>query len=321
MARKRKNDTRLDPFATPVENSSLDDLLGKANVGDVITMPSPSDPQRMINLKCEVIPHSKIDVKTTVFGQNRREQSLLSEKSVADILPAIKADGKNMHPALCWSKGNELQVLSGSRRRKACLLAGADYVVLTSKDFTNEDAKALAVSSDQYIAPSLWELGKAYDQTRQKLIETGNKGSYREIAAIEGVSHTAVADAIKAFQQIDKEIVLLYPTPNHLGREVAKKLINACIDNPEQFINKVKTISNQSLFSEQMSDEKRAIEITKFLTTFEIPTTNRSESLLENEYVKIQRSLNSGAVTVKIDDKVLTDKRLEQLQKLLNSFN
>ncbi|MBQ4877863.1 ParB N-terminal domain-containing protein [Pseudoalteromonas luteoviolacea] len=321
MARKRKNDTRLDPFATPVENSSLDDLLGKASVGDVITMPSPSDPQRMINLKCEVIPHSKIDEKTVVFGQNRREQSLLSEKSVADILPAIKADGKNMHPALCWSRGNETLVLSGSRRRKACLLAGADYVVLTSDDFTSDDAKALAVSSDQYIAPSLWELGKAYDQTRQKLIETGNKGSYREIAAIEGVSHTAVADAVKAFKHIDKEIVLLYPTPNHLGREVAKKLINACKDNPEQFTAKLKSISNQSLFAEQMSDEKRAIEITKYLTTFEASSANRSESLLENEYVKVQRSLNSGAVTVKIDDKVLTDKRLEQLQKLLNSFN
>ncbi|MDK1288062.1 ParB N-terminal domain-containing protein [Pseudoalteromonas umbrosa] len=321
MARKRKNDTRLDPFATPVEKSSLDDLLGKANVGDVITMPSPSDPNRMISLKCEVISHSQIAERTVVFGQNRREQSLLNESSVADILPAIKADGKNMHPALCWAKGKELHVLSGSRRRKACLLAGADYVVLTSQDFTNKDAQALAVSSDQYIAPSLWELGKAYDQTRQYLIDSGKKGSYREIAAIEGVSHTAVADAVKAFQYIDKEVVLLYPTPNHLGREVAKKLINARKDKPEQFVNRLNRISNQPLLTEEMSDEKRAIEITKYLTTLDEATTSRSESLLENEYIKVQRSLNSGAVTVKIDDKVLTDKRLEQLQKLLNSFN
>ena len=27
MAKKRKNDTRLDPFATAIESSSLDDLL------------------------------------------------------------------------------------------------------------------------------------------------------------------------------------------------------------------------------------------------------------------------------------------------------
>ncbi|MBQ4838130.1 MULTISPECIES: ParB N-terminal domain-containing protein [Pseudoalteromonas] len=321
MARKRKNDTRLDPFATPVEKSSLDDLLGQASQGDVVTMPSPSDPNRLIELKCEVISFADIENRTVVFGQNRREQSLLNEKSVADILPAIKEDGRNMHPALCWVKEGKLQVLSGSRRRKACLLSGADYVVLSSSDFTNDDAKALAVSSDQYIAPSLWELGKAYEQTKARLQESGNKGSYREIAAIEGVSHTAVADAVKAFQHIQREVVLLYPTPNHLGREVAKKLINARKEQPEQFQNKLEQISDVSLFDDQMSDEKRALAITKYLTSFESSSATRSEALVDSQYIKVQRSLNSGAITVKIDDKVLTDKRLEQLQKLLSSFN
>ncbi|MFM9816004.1 hypothetical protein ACKI16_46955, partial [Streptomyces scabiei] len=74
-------------------------------------------------------------------------------------------------------------------------------MVLSSADFTDLDARILAVSSDQYIAPSLWELGQAYQFTKNELIEQGKKGSYREIAAIEGVSHTAVADAIKAFEK------------------------------------------------------------------------------------------------------------------------
>lgn len=58
MARKRKNDTRLDPFATAVGNSSLDALLEQASAGDVIRMPAPSDPTREITLVCKVIPHS-----------------------------------------------------------------------------------------------------------------------------------------------------------------------------------------------------------------------------------------------------------------------
>ncbi|KZN69673.1 ParB N-terminal domain-containing protein [Pseudoalteromonas luteoviolacea] len=321
MARKRKNDTRIDPFATPVESSSLDDLLGQASAGQEVMMPAPSDPNRQIKLICKVIPWHNIDKDTSVYGKNRREQSLLNEKSVADILPAIREDGKNMHPALCWKQGTSMLVLSGSRRRKACLLAKADYVVFCSEDFTEDDAKALAVSSDQYIAPSLWELGKAYVQTRQKLQDSGKKGSYREIAGLEGVSHTAVADSIKAFEQIDREIVLMYPTPNHLGREVAKKLINALKESPEQFAGKVSGLAHAEFQTEPMSDEKRAIEITKYLTTFETENNNRNECLLENKFVKVQRSINSGAVTVKIDDKVLTEKRLEQLQKLLSSFN
>ncbi|NOU50379.1 transcriptional regulator [Pseudoalteromonas sp. JBTF-M23] len=320
MAKKRKNDTRLDPFASPVEGSSLDDLLDQAKVGDVITMPAPSDPNRTITLTCHVIKHKDIELKTKVYGQNRREQSLLNERSVADILPAIKNDKRNLHPALCWQKDNIHWVLSGSRRRKACSLAGADYVVLTSNDFNENDAKLLAVSSDQYIAPSLWELGQAYAGTKLKLQEQGKKGSFREIAAIEGVSHTAIADAIKAYEQIPKNVLNLYPTANHVGREAAKKIIEAIQQEPELFQQMLKEVPSQPFMEEQMSDEKRSLMITKYLTTFE-DKSHRNESLLESDFVKVQRSLKSGDVTIKIDNRVLTDKRLEQLQKILSNYN
>jgi ParB family chromosome partitioning protein len=320
MAKKRKNDTRIDPFASPVSTSSLDELLEQASVGEVLTMPSPSDPNRMITLKCEVIKHSDIESRTRVFGQNRREQSLLSQKSVADILPAIKNDQRNLHPALCWSKGDIQWVLSGSRRRKACLLAGADYVVLSSPDFADEDAKLLAVSSDQYIAPSLWELGQAYADTKQQLITQGNKGSYREIAELEGVSHTAIADSLKAFEQIPLKVLQHYPTPNHLGREAAKKLIDAIKRDQDMFFLLLEGLRNQSFMSEEMSDEKRAIKITQFLINFEQPIS-RNESLFSNEFIDLQRSNKSGDITIKINNQVITDKRLEQLQKLLASYN
>ena len=320
MAKKRKNDTRLDPFATTVEGSSLDDLLDQAKIGDVITMPAPSDPLRTITLTCQVIKSADIETTTQVYGQNRREQSLLNEKSVADILPAIKHDKRNLHPALCWQKGTQQWVLSGSRRRKACMLAQADYVVLSSADFNDDDAKALAISSDQYIAPSLWELGKAYSTTKNNLVKQGLKGSYREIAAIEGISHTAVADAIKAFEVIPKNVLSLYPTPNHLGREAAKKLINAIKDSKSAFEQQVCHFSQQSFISDEQSDEKRAMLTTQFLTTFG-DKASRTEALLENKFIKLQRNIKSGDVTIKIDNKVLTDKRLEQLQKLLAGYN
>ncbi|WP_462152862.1 transcriptional regulator [Pseudoalteromonas xiamenensis] len=320
MVKKRKNDTSIDPFASPVEAGSLDALLEKVNVGDVITMPSPSDSSRVIRLKCVVIPHDLIEVTTTVYGKNRRVQALLNEKAVSDILPAIKADGRNLHPALCWLKEDQCLVLAGTRRRKACLMAGADYVVLQSTDFTEADAEALAVSSDQYIAPSLWELGQAYCATRDALIEQGKKGSYREIAAIEGVSHTAVADSIKAYEAIPQQVLELYPTANHLGREAAKKLIAAIQEDKEMFDLLVNEVKSQSFFNEDLSDDKKAVLITKYLTTFDEKAT-RTEMLVSSDFVKLQRNLKSGDVTIKIDNRVMTDKRLEQLQRLLAGYN
>ncbi|KAA1150991.1 transcriptional regulator [Pseudoalteromonas fuliginea] len=320
MAKKRKNDTRLDPFATAVGSSSLDALLEQANAGDVIRMPAPSDPARQITLVCKVIAHADIESTTGVYGKNRRVQALLNEKSVSDILPAISDDGRNQHPALLWDQGDKSLVLAGSRRRMACILGNADYLVLSSSDFTEQDAKILAVSSDQYIAPSLWELGQAYQQTKNELIEQGKKGSYREIAALEGVSHTAIADAIKAYEQIPAEVIALYPTANHVGREVAKKLVIAKERDPESFNRLVQELASNNDINAIKSDDKRAMAVTKCLTA-EPQTTVKREAVLENDFVSLQRNLKSGDVSIKINNKVMTDKRLEQLTKLLSAFN
>ena len=320
MAKKRKNDTRLDPFATAVGSSSLDALLEQANAGDVIRMPAPSDPGRQITLVCKVISHADIESTTGVYGKNRRVQSLLNEKSVSDILPAIRDDGRNQHPALLWDQGETSLVLAGSRRRMACILGNADYLVLSSSDFTDQDAKILAVSSDQYIAPSLWELGQAYQQTKNELIEQGKKGSYREIAAIEGVSHTAIADAIKAYEQIPADVIALYPTANHVGREVAKKLVSAKERDQEAFKQLVLAIASDEELNAITSDDKRAMAITKCLTA-EPQVAVKREAVLENKFLSVQRNLKSGDVSIKIDNKVMTDKRLEQLTKLLSAFN
>mgnify|MGYP000945806446 FL=1 len=320
MAKKRKNDTRLDPFATAVGSSSLDALLEQANAGDVIRMPAPSDPGRQITLVCKVISHADIESTTGVYGKNRRVQSLLNEKSVSDILPAIRDDGRNQHPALLWEQGETSLVLAGSRRRMACILGNADYLVLSSSDFTDQDAKILAVSSDQYIAPSLWELGQAYQQTKNELIEQGKKGSYREIAAIEGVSHTAIADAIKAYEQIPGDVIALYPTANHVGREVAKKLVSAKERDQEAFKQLVLALASDEELNAITSDDKRAMAITKCLTA-EPQVAVKREAVLENKFISVQRNLKSGDVSIKIDNKVMTDKRLEQLTKLLSAFN
>lgn len=321
MAIKRKNNTRVDPFANDIQSSDLDQLLAQAQTGDVIAMPAPSDATRTINLVCKVIPYSEIEKQTTVFGKNRRVQDLLSEKSVADILPAIKNDGRNQHPALAWEKDTGLQILAGSRRRKACLLAKADYIVLSSPDFTEQDAKILAVSSDQYIAPSLWELGQAYVQTKDELLNANKKGSYREIAQIEGVSHTAVADAMKAYELLPQHVLTLYPTANHVGREVAKKLINAQQKDPAIFTQRVKQLQDNPALVAQQSDDKTALAITKFLCDQPTNASKREVLELGNQYITMQRHHSNGDISIKIDHQVLTEKRLTQLTKLLESFN
>jgi ParB family chromosome partitioning protein len=57
------------------------------------------------------------------------------------------------------------------------------------------------------------------------------------------------------------------------------------------------------------------------MLTAEPQVAVKREAVLENKFVSVQRNLKSGDVSIKIDNKVMTDKRLEQLTKLLSVFN
>ena len=112
----------------------------------------------------------------------------------------------------------------------------------------------------------------------------------------------------------------MYPTANHVGREVAKKLVIAKERDAESFIQLVADVASNTEVNAITSDDKRAMAITKLLTA-EPQAPSKKEAVLENEYVMLQRNLKSGDVSIKINNKVMTDKRLEQLTKLLSAFN
>ena len=86
------------------------------------------------------------------------------------------------------------------------------------------------------------------------------------------------------------------------------------------FTKLVNDVSSDSELAQISSDDKRALAITKLLTA-EPAAPSRREALIDSEFVSVQRNIKSGDLSVKIDNKVMTDKRLEQLTKLLNSFN
>ena len=99
-----------------------------------------------------------------------------------------------------------------------------------------------------------------------------------------------------------------------------KKLIIAKERNAESFNQLIADVASNNEVNAITSDDKRAMAITKLLTT-EPQAASKKEALLENEYVMLQRNLKSGDVSIKINNKVMTDKRLEQLTKLLSAFN
>ena len=70
------------------------------------------------------------------------------------------------------------------------------------------------------------------------------------------------------------------------------------------------------------TDDKTALAITRELTYAEpVKSSARQNIDMGNSYISAQKHEKSGDVVIKIDNRVLTDKRLEQLTKLLANFN
>ena len=160
--------------------------------------------------------------------------------------------------------------------------------------------------------------GKKIGKHAMQFVE--NKAKTYQLKSIRLTVNINNTNAIKAYEKLPEAVLALYPTANHVGREVAKKLIAAKERDAETFNALVQEVANDPQILQIEGDDKRAMAVTKLLTAQE-QTVGRKEAVLENDFVSVQRNLKSGDLSIKIDNKVMTDKRLEQLTKLLKAFN
>lgn len=72
---------------------------------------------RNVNFKLETIPADKVEMATMVWLGNERDQDLLNETSLADLVPSFLTSGQQ-NPAFARKTAGIIEVADGSRRRK-----------------------------------------------------------------------------------------------------------------------------------------------------------------------------------------------------------
>ncbi|MFC5079656.1 Virulence regulon transcriptional activator VirB [Vibrio thalassae] len=92
------------------------------------------------------IAPAEIEEKTEVHPDNGRSQDDLTDASIADILPSIKASGQNTFPGIGhYLENGKIQVVDSSRRRMACIKAGSVYSIFVARrTLTLPEARKLA---------------------------------------------------------------------------------------------------------------------------------------------------------------------------------
>jgi ParB family chromosome partitioning protein len=165
------------------------------------------------------IPADKVSSTTTVFEQNAREQSFLNEHALSDILTTLRDRGQQ-YPAVGRRTSNgQIEVLDGSRRRMACILAHQDFLIYVAEGINEEHAKFLSDVANAHKPLSLYEKGK---EMLAKL-ENGEAEDQKALAKMFQCSEALVSGALKA-AALPLELLQAYPNVVELGRPTIVKL-------------------------------------------------------------------------------------------------
>ncbi|RXJ71883.1 chromosome partitioning protein ParB [Veronia nyctiphanis] len=160
-----------------------------------------------------------VEMRTSVFAENAREQSFLNELALSDILVTLKDRGQQYPAVGRWLDGGKIEVLDGSRRRMSCILAQQDFLVYVASGISSKHAKFLSDVANAHKPLSLFERGKEM----QAMLSRGEVTDQKELAKVCQCSEALVSGALKA-ATLPLELLQAYPSVGELGRPTIVKL-------------------------------------------------------------------------------------------------
>ena len=154
--------------------------------GNSITLPVCG---RNVTFKLETVPADKVEMATMVWLGNERDQELLNESALADLIPSFLTSGQQ-NPAFARKISGIIEVADGSRRRKTAIITGTDYRVLVG-ELDDEQMRWLSQVGNDYRPTSAYERGKRYQRRLNDF-----DGNVKALAEAEGIDRNIITRCI-----------------------------------------------------------------------------------------------------------------------------
>jgi ParB family chromosome partitioning protein len=221
MEHRKKNKKDLGVELT--EMPSVDELMAR-EASAALSYTSPSAGK---TIELTVFRYSGEDIlnKTNVHAKNKRVQKYLTAKSLARLIKSLQKSNQ-VAPALGRIEDDgTVTVIYGSRRRMGCYFGETEYVILASKDLTDDIAEEISDAENISESISLIERGYTWLAINQE--ERLSSRDISEQFEASKVSHTIIAAGITGAKLPD-DLIMLYPSINSIGRTTISKLSSAC---------------------------------------------------------------------------------------------
>ncbi|MGG1905332.1 ParB/RepB/Spo0J family plasmid partition protein [Enterobacter ludwigii] len=305
------------PAATPVETEQapaapmVDSLIARVGAmarGNSIVIPVCG---RDVKFTLETVPGNLVEDTTRVWAGNERDQDLLTEESLDDLIPSFLLTGQQ-NPAFGRRVAEGIEVADGSRRRKTAILTSSDYRVLVG-DLDDEQMDALCKLGNDYRPTSAYERGKRYAARLTQ--EFG--GNISALAEAENISRKIISRCMNT-AKLPKELIALFSHPGELSARAGEALHKSFSEKEDLLMQQVR----------QLADRKTAGVIFEADEVVQLLNTALTREPVRRTSLSTKQQIAKGAVAIYKGDKVVyqLDRSLlpghviDQIEAILSSL-
>lgn len=195
---------------------------------------------REVKFTLETVPGHLVETHTRVWSGNERDQDLLTEESLDDLIPSFLLTGQQ-NPAFGRRLAEGIEVADGSRRRKTAILTSSDYRILVG-DLDDEQMNALCTLGNDYRPTSAYERGKRYASRLSKEFD----GNISALAAAENISRKIITRCINT-ARLPKELIALFSHPGELSARTGDALQKSFAEKEELLQQQVRQLSERKM--------------------------------------------------------------------------
>lgn len=275
--------TSAAPAAPMVD--SLIARVGAMARGNSIILPVCG---REVKFTLEAIPGDNAENATQVWAGNERDQELLTEDALDDLIPSFLLSGQQT-PAFGRRLSGIIEVADGSRRRKAAILTSSDYRILVG-DLDDEQMAALSRLGNDYRPTSAYERGKRYAYR----LENEFGGNVSALADAENISRKIISRCINT-SRLPKSVIALFTHPGELSARAGESLYKA-------FTGKEELLQQQT---EHLHEQKDAGVIFEADEVIGLLTGTLKDSSREKVKLNTRHQFVPGASAIYKGDKVI----------------
>ncbi len=301
-------DTVLSPTPAAPMVDSLIARVGAMARGNSISLPVCG---REVKFTLETLPGNAVEEMSRVWSGNERDQELLTEEALDDLIPSFLLTGQQT-PAFGRRITGIIEVADGSRRRKAAILTSCEYRILVG-ELDDEQMSALSRLGNDYRPTSAYERGQRYAHRLEKEFA----GNISALADAENISRKIITRCLNT-ARLPRTVVALFSHPGELSARAGETLLKA-------FAGKEELLERQAT---ELHDQKKvgvifeADELISLLTSVLKKTSSARENLSSrHQYAPGAFALYKGdKVILNLDRSRLPAECIEKIEAVLKEL-